>query len=110
MDISKRALTLATALVLGVTILGLTVEPAAAEKKGSKDDGVRCSIEGEILVSPPTDNDYEFFTPGHRVEAKSGPHSTTVYECQADGKWKEVAMTQPRVPGRLPSGSFTQTP
>ncbi len=108
MNIGKRALSLATALVLGAAIVGLTAEPAAAEKK-TKDNGVRCHMPGN-LVHPPSENDHEFFAPGEWAEAKDGPNRTAVYECQADGTWKQVMMTRPRVPGRVQSVTFTQTP
>lgn len=109
MTIGTRALSLATALVLGATILGLAAEPAAAESKKPKDNGVRCSIEGDIVVSPPTENDYEYYTPGTSIEVKDGPNRNAVYECQSDGTWKQV-RSQPRLPGRVPSGTFTQAP
>jgi hypothetical protein len=109
MDIGKRALILATALVLGMAILGLTAEYAAAESKKPKDNGVRCHMPGDIVV-PPTGNDHEFFAPGDWAEAKAGPDKTAMYECQADGTWKQVMRTEPRLQGRVPSGTFTQTP
>ena len=109
MDIGKRAYSLATALVLGAAIVGITAAPAAAESKKPKDNGVVCSIEGNLVVSPPTENDYEYYTPGTSIEAKDGPRNTAVYECQADGTWKLVRTT-PRLPGGLPGHTFEQTP
>ena len=109
MNLSKRAFSLATALVVGATIICMSAEPAAAEKKaGSKDDGNRCVIEGRNMV-PPQDEDYVFEITGAWIEAKAGPNRTAVYECQADGTWKQV-MTKPRVPGRVPTGTFQQAP
>jgi hypothetical protein len=109
MDIGKRALTLATALVLGAAIVGLTAEPAAAERK-TKDNGVRCSLTGET-VDPPTENDYEFYTPGTWESVRHPSGDVKMLECQKDGTWKEVkAIVQPRVPGRVPSHTFEQAP
>ena len=79
MNIGNRVLSLATALVLGATIVGLSAEPAAAESKRPKDNGVRCSMDGK-LVQPPSENDTEFYSPGEWVEAKAGPNKTAVYE------------------------------
>jgi hypothetical protein len=104
MDIGKRALNLATALVLGATIVGLTAEPAAAEEKTPpKDDGTRCvyhQIDGHI----------DFYMPGDEH-----PTSGKKKVCGADGTWQDVSTSQSGrpwqvLPGNLPSGTFTQTP
>jgi hypothetical protein len=105
--LGKRALNLATALVLGASIVALTAAPAAAESTKPKDTGVRCSMTGDLVGS---ENDLEFYKPGEWIEAKAGPTRTAVYECKSDGTWKQVIRTSPRVPGQLPSGIFTQRP
>ena len=44
MKISKHALSLATALVLGASIVGLMAEPAVAEKKPKETIEQNCSL------------------------------------------------------------------
>jgi hypothetical protein len=68
---------------------------------------VRCSLPGDLVDS---ENDYEFYMPGETVQVNEGQRRVTNYECQADGTWKEGAVSKPRVPGRVPWGTFTQVP
>jgi hypothetical protein len=107
MDIGKRALTMTTALVLGVTIVGLTAEPAAAEKKEPKKETTEqnCSLTGASIV-PPSENDYEFYVPDSLEVVRQPNGDTQVWECQ-NGKWKEVKSVAPQQPrpagtGRVP--------
>lgn len=102
MTIGTRAFSLTTALVLGAAIVGLTAEPAAAEKKRPpKDDGTRCVVYGGHY-----DDDMTFFMPGDVITDQFGRK----LRCGSDGNWEVVSATQPRVPGRVPSGTFTQAP
>ena len=105
LQLRVRMAGLATALVLGATIVGLTAEPASAEKKkAEKDDGTRCAVIGAAVG---TSNDLEFYMPG---ESYTDYVTGTKYVCGADGEWTTVEVTRRGVPGRLPSGTFTQTP
>ena len=106
MKISKHALSLATALVLGASIVGLMAEPAAAEKKPKETIEQNCSLTGSTLV-PPSENDYEFFVPGALEVARKPNGDAAVLECQKDGTWKEVkskapVQQRPTGTGRVP--------
>ena len=110
MDIGKRAFSLATALVLGAAIVGLAVEPAAAEKKKqSNDPDAPCSLTG-ATVDPPSENDYEFYIPGEWVAVKHPSGDVKMLECQKDGTWKDVSRVAPAGAGRVPSHTFEQAP
>src|SRR5688500_16700684 len=110
MDIGKRALNLATGLVLGASIMALSAEPAAAEtKKPPKDNGVRCSATGATVL-PPSDNDYEFYMPGEYADLKDPSGAAKLMQCQADGTWKAVRTANPLIPGQVPGHTFGQTP
>ena len=103
MNIGKRAFSsLATALVLGAAIVGLTAAPAAADnKKPPKDDGTRCVVYGGA-----SGDDMTFYMPGEVYTDQLGRK----LRCGSDGEWYVVSATQPRVPGQVPAHTFEQVP
>lgn len=106
MDIGKRVLSLATALVLGAAIVGLTAQPTAAESKRPKDNGEACSLPGAAVI-PPSENDYEFYLPGMMENVRKPNGDSAVLVCQKDGTWKEPkdaapAPQRPAGTGRVP--------
>jgi hypothetical protein len=109
MNIGKRVLSLATTLTLGVMIVGLTTQPAAAiDTQAPSQDDVRCHIRGSVVGST---NDHEFFVPGDEVsvtDPSTGIRRTL--KCMPDGRWQAVGAIKPRVPGRVPSHTFEQAP
>jgi hypothetical protein len=108
MQLRSRMTGLATALVLGATIMGLTAESAAAiDTQAPSQDDVRCHIRGSVVGST---DDHEFFVPGDEVtvtDPATGLRRTL--KCMPDGRWQALGATKPRVPGRVPSRTFEQT-
>lgn len=100
--------TAAAAAAIGVMALASPTGNAFAEaKKPPKQEPKMCTMPGDLVGSS---NDIEFFMPGDVASVATGPEPRlSVWECQDDGTWEEV-MTKPRVPGRLPSGTFTPAP
>jgi hypothetical protein len=89
MNIGTQARGLAAALVLGAAIVGLSVDSAEAAPKDPKDNGERCSLDGETVV-PPSENDYEFYVPGDHELALDANGKQRMLQCQKDGTWKDV--------------------
>jgi hypothetical protein len=100
MDIGKRALNLATALVLGAVIVGLLADSAEAAPRRPTDDGTRCIQYGGW------GGDYTFYMPGDVITDASGRK----LRCGSDGEWHVVKTTGPLVPGQLPGNTFEQAP
>jgi hypothetical protein len=83
MNIGKHARSVATALVLGVAVVGLAAGHAEARPKRPADNGIRC-------VRYYADGSMGFFLPGETIAVDDANGKGHTLQCQADGTWKDV--------------------
>jgi len=83
MTIVRHARVLASTLVLGAVILGISAGQAEARDNRTGDKSVKCVYYND-------DGEMEFFDPGAIITVDDAQNRTHILECESDGNWFDL--------------------